>query len=373
MSHHPGPRALFPHLVPPTERMKRCLQLPDMEANITQPHISPPASTLPQLPASRSETPLTASESSQQQSPPPTAPRLALKTPSKIVKPSTSPSTSHPVSSPIIPTLRSNSARQAQNQAEGSSTDKEIRRSVSIANFPHPPKVKRTGLDSKYSTASHSLITEATAQSKDGNDTRTGSLRIKRLKTKASTDGLSQIHSGGSILSLLNGSGDSKSISSFPKIRMSNDFANLRSPPHSRSSSAQGSCSTSATTFEDTDEKKTKEEYVSTSDGSKRRASGRRQHEGKGNVTVSVRVRPDAGAEKSSGKDWMVDSRQSLVAYRGREGGDYYYGKSVAFRCTTSNTTSSASALWASQMPPPASELRSFVILHLKTICVVIC
>ena len=47
----------------------------------------------------------------------------------------------------------------------------------------------------------------------------------------------------------------------------------------------------------------------------------------KGSVVVSVRVRPDVGGQdptKSEG-EWMVDGRRSLVAYRGREGGDYHY------------------------------------------------
>ncbi|KOS16832.1 Kinesin-related protein 11 [Escovopsis weberi] len=44
----------------------------------------------------------------------------------------------------------------------------------------------------------------------------------------------------------------------------------------------------------------------------------------KGNVTVSVRVRPDANADNNEG-DWVVDSRTSLIAYRGKEGGEYYY------------------------------------------------
>lgn len=54
-----------------------------------------------------------------------------------------------------------------------------------------------------------------------------------------------------------------------------------------------------------------------------------RGKEAKGNVIVSVRVRPDASSQESSQADgeWMVDSRRSLVAYRGREGGDYHYGK----------------------------------------------
>ena len=229
---------------------------------------------------------------------------------------------------------------------EGVATDKEVRRSVSIANFPQPPKVRRAGLDRKYSTATHSLISEATAQSKDGAaDTGIGSLRIKRLKTKALTDGLGQMYSGGPTPTFLNGSGDDNAISSTSETRVSKDFASLRSPPHSRSSSAQGSYSTSATTFEDTDDKRAKEDgNVNKRDGNKRMNSGPREHEGKGNVIVSVRVRPDAGAEKSSGKDWMVDSRQSLVAYRGREGGEYYYGKPVVFHCTTSNPNLSGCA-----------------------------
>ena len=303
---------------------------------MTRPDLPPPTSALPQLPVSRLRSPLTVSESSRQQSAPPIASKFALKTPSKIIKASTSQSTNQTPSSPKPTTMRSNSTSQAHNHAEDLSTDKEVRRSVSIANFPHPPKARKAGLDSKYSTATHSLISDATAHNNYAGDSRAGSLRIKRLKTKASTDGLGRMYGGGSTPTLLNGSGDGKAISSTSETRVSNDLASLRSPPHSRSSSAQGSYSTSATTFEDTDDKRAREEgHVTTKDGGKRKASGQREYEGKGNVIVSVRVRPDAGAEKSSGKDWMVDSRQSLVAYRGREGGDYYYGKLVKFHYTT--------------------------------------
>lgn len=48
----------------------------------------------------------------------------------------------------------------------------------------------------------------------------------------------------------------------------------------------------------------------------------------KGNVIVSVRVRPDPGTPnnyQSEAGEWMVDGRRGLVAYRGREGGDYHY------------------------------------------------
>ena len=48
----------------------------------------------------------------------------------------------------------------------------------------------------------------------------------------------------------------------------------------------------------------------------------------KGNVIISVRVRPEPSNEggNAGAGEWMVDGRQSLVAYRGREGGDYIYG-----------------------------------------------
>ena len=51
----------------------------------------------------------------------------------------------------------------------------------------------------------------------------------------------------------------------------------------------------------------------------------------KGNVLVSVRVRPDAPGNESTKSDleWMVDGRRSLISYRGREGGEYTYGQFV--------------------------------------------
>lgn len=94
------------------------------------------------------------------------------------------------------------------------------------------------------------------------------------------------------------------------------------SDPQSRSSSAQDSYSTSATTYDDP------------ADGSTSKAEGASEKrsskiDGKGNVVVSVRVRPDTSGdhEKPEG-EWMVDGRKSLIAYRGKEGGDHYYGKS---------------------------------------------
>jgi len=78
-----------------------------------------------------------------------------------------------------------------------------------------------------------------------------------------------------------------------------------------------------ATTFEEHGESRGREASADAMDDN---TSGK-LIEGKGNVLVSVRVRPDAGDAKSKSEgEWMVDGRRSLVAYKGREGGDYYYG-----------------------------------------------
>jgi centromeric protein E len=66
---------------------------------------------------------------------------------------------------------------------------------------------------------------------------------------------------------------------------------------------------------------------VNPSSVSEKRAS--KGIDGKGNVIVSVRVRPDAESNEHGRVEgeWMVDGRKSLVSYRGKEGGEYIYGK----------------------------------------------
>lgn len=108
--------------------------------------------------------------------------------------------------------------------------------------------------------------------------------------------------------SLLSAGGDAKSVS----------HADLEgSPSQSRSSSAEGSYSTSATTFEDGDE---------TAGMAKSSSKSKDTKETKGNVIVSVRVRPNVSGESSANPEWMVDTRRGLLVYNGKEGGDYYYG-----------------------------------------------
>jgi centromeric protein E len=65
-----------------------------------------------------------------------------------------------------------------------------------------------------------------------------------------------------------------------------------------------------------------------------KRSSGTTKDSGKGNVIVSVRVRPDTGGGEQNSEDgeWMVDGRRSLISYRGREGGDHVYGMSGSWQ-----------------------------------------
>lgn len=124
--------------------------------------------------------------------------------------------------------------------------------------------------------------------------------------------------------SLLNGSGDGKSVATGGSIRFSDGLMSISSLTQSRSSSAQGSYSTSATTY---DEDGTAAPKPTTDVATKR------QSETKGNILVSVRVRPDAGQDRRPDGEWLVDGRKSLIAYNGKEGGEYLYGKYAVMRC----------------------------------------
>lgn len=106
---------------------------------------------------------------------------------------------------------------------------------------------------------------------------------------------------------------------------MSDGLISVASPPQSRSSSAQDSYSTSVTTYDDIEGVPPKPGAGADATNDKRAS---KSPDGKGNVVVSVRIRPDAGGNEHSKADgeWMVDGRKSLVSYRGKEGGDYYYG-----------------------------------------------
>ena len=205
--------------------------------------------------------------------------------------------------------------------------DKEVRRSISIASFPQPPgtgtRIPATPKTS--STMPHAMAESVPVRSSSSNATSqvVGGSRLKRLRIAGDPPNYPRSISTDSSR-LHNGNNTSKVAPIEGTARLSSGQSLGRSPTISRRSSADESCSTSATTFEDTDENGRRGRIDPDVVGSNRPTK-----EAKGNVIVSVRVRPDAGnsGDKKSEGEWMVDGRRSLVAYKGREGGEYFYGK----------------------------------------------
>lgn len=271
---------------------------------LSRPTADPPTTALPPVPPSKPP----------RKSLPATPTRL--KTPSR---PSALPTPGATSSTPEIPTVRAGSAA---GRASGIPSARSVRKTISIGAFPQPPIP---------------LSRPTTASSNDGSI-----FEKKRVSDGSTAAGLPHLSKGKKLPristasttsfrvsqtpSLLNSAGDGKSIPLSASNRISDAQSSVNSPPHSRSSSANGSYSTSATTFEDDHDEsrgRTKELEDAGTD-SKRNSKGK---EMKGNVIVSVRVRPDPSSQEKSQSDgeWMVDGRRNLIAYRGKEGGDYHY------------------------------------------------
>ncbi|KAH8591389.1 P-loop containing nucleoside triphosphate hydrolase protein [Bisporella sp. PMI_857] len=275
-----------------------------------RPSYGPPTTALPALPKTRKSTGMVPTVSTLQAM----TPKSGLRAPS----------------SPNLPPLQgTGSALPKMRTAPGvNGAGKTIRKTISINAFPQPPRgglgVRTASLPpSPLSTG----VTPTSANSADAPTAVTPGMVKKPKRSKASLsptrNPTPRSYVNGATPSLLNGSGDSRSISSGAGARGSDGLLSLPSPPQSRSSSAQDSYSTSATTFEENTESRGRTAAADSTD----EPNGGKHTEGKGNVIVSVRVRPDANGEqkgKAEG-EWMVDGRRSLVAYRGREGGDYYY------------------------------------------------
>lgn len=203
---------------------------------------------------------------------------------------------------------------------------KTIRKTISINAFPQPPRgaIRTTSLPP--SPLSTGIIRTTPEDSADTSPPGAALPKTRRRAKQSPGLGITTFI-GGSTPSLLNGSGDGKAISSGAGARNSDGLLDLPSPPQSRSSSAQDSYSTSATNYDDAGDG-TRGRQSSAEASADRHSS--KTADGKGNVLVSVRVRPDAngsGEQNKADGEWMVDSRRSLVAYKGREGGDYYYGE----------------------------------------------
>lgn len=265
---------------------------------LSRPAADPPAAPLPPIPQSkyaRKSLPQTPSR---------------LKTPSR---PSALPNAQNVQSTPEIPTVKS----VAQNGRGGIPTPQTVRKTVSIGQFPHPPNsISRPG-------TAQSLASPTSPHKRASDTSRVSTATASKLKKTPRYSNGSSTYRMSDTPSMLNSSIPSSAIPLVDNKRSSDAQSSIPSPPQSRSSSANGSYSTSATTFEEGDEDRGRAKGTEAAESPK--ISKGKEH--KGNVIVSVRVRPDtSGADSSASEgEWMVDGRRSLIAYRGKEGGDYVY------------------------------------------------
>lgn len=316
----------------------------------SRPPFAPPTSPLPSLPITKTRTPLPNIPDD-----PEDRPRTSsgLPTPSKLPARSVTvsalpkPSDSKSYSTPSVPTLNTSfaSPRPPTATAQSQSSLPTLRKVSSFGAFPLPPKgaprvssLPPSPLSTSESTSDlNGAQQKPTSSRRDSAKSKSTEGGAKRPKTPRSSGyGLRPRVSAGAAAalpgtpSLLNGSGENSFISSAEGARGSDGFLSLPSPPASRSSSVDGSCHTEGTIFEDHEPESTDRgrQHSMSSSNEVTRSSDTQKDNTKGNVIVSVRVRPDAGGGDVNTTDgeWIVDGRRSLVSYRGKEGGDYRYG-----------------------------------------------
>jgi centromeric protein E len=251
---------------------------------------------------------------------------VATRSPSSSLLPSPA-TASRAVSSSALPyrpgSKHSNSPSVPTLTAQGATADalppgKSLRKTVSIGAFPQPPKYTGKSSPNSPLSASSTLGGELvdrrlSSVSKASVPSRNSSLKKPRTSNIGGARGLLP-RSPLSPPSLLHGGADS--------VPVDTAHLSLPSPPQSRNSSPQGSYATSVNTFEDAGQDDMRGRPES------KRGSSSLPKDGKGNVLVSVRVRPDSGAKDSKQEqEWEVDNKQAQISYRGREGGDFIYGK----------------------------------------------
>ncbi|EFX02504.1 kinesin family protein [Grosmannia clavigera kw1407] len=263
-----------------------------MAAALPRSFNGPPSAALPALPVGKTRksiganpppTPRTSRAA-------PTTPRSGLRAPSTSALPGNFPQS-------LVPGLpRSSSGANA--------AGKTLRKTVSINSFPQPPRS-----DNRITSLPPSPLSAGAPTSR-----------------KPKTPTTPNYTSSNSTPSLLNGTGDGRSVAR-PGHRSSDGVISVASLPQSRSSSAQDSYSTSATQYDDIGDSSAGPRNGTTVPPTDESSNNHQSKgDGKGNIIVSVRVRPDAGGrDNKSDGEWMVDGRKALVAYGGKEGGDYYY------------------------------------------------
>ncbi|CAK1367970.1 Kinesin-like protein KIP2 [Cercospora beticola] len=313
----------------------------------------PPSGPLPALPVykTRNKSPDTTSSESRPTSiasQPRTTSTSTATTPKRTAIPSRSVTTSglptpgktsKAHSTPSVPTLRTTSTDSPipppSPAPSGIAVPKTVRKTTSIGQFPMPPKgtPRVSSLPpSPLSTAQSTSSTEnlpvpavpPKSKQRDGGVKHSNSENgLRKPKARSSGYGLRTKPSNASLASaaapsLLNGNNGGS--------RHHDSLLSVPSPPVSRPSSAAGSYQTDATIVEDVgDENGDRGRGRRSSASTKAKRDSEVGQDAKGNVLVSVRVRPDAGSEDKPEGEWMVDGRRSLISYRGKEGGDYRY------------------------------------------------
>ncbi|KAF2201855.1 kinesin-domain-containing protein [Delitschia confertaspora ATCC 74209] len=270
----------------------------------SRPAANPPTGPLPSLPVPKSRTSTPSSPVNRIPTasalPSPTKPNRAVSSSALPTRPHTRDS---PSSTSNVPTFT------ATDPAGALPGGKTLRKTISIGAFPQPPKYAN-----RITSHPPSPLSASSTPNGETLDQRLHAKTIPSRESSLRRTGPRPSMGGRSLLqksqlttpSLLNGNGDPASV------------VNHVSPPQSRTSSPHGS----ATTFEDidTDESRGRSENKNNTDGPSI------HKDGKGNVLVSVRVRPEPGARDGKQEmDWEVNGKRSLISYRGREGGDYIY------------------------------------------------
>ncbi|KAF2645456.1 kinesin-domain-containing protein, partial [Massarina eburnea CBS 473.64] len=276
----------------------------------SRPSIAPPTGPLPSLPVpkSRVSTASPTPRASANSLLPASADKRAS---SQSALPARPQSRAHASSSSHVPTLSTTDAPPGPLPA-----GKTLRKTVSIGAFPQPPKYVGRNVShppsplSASTTPNNEMVAQRTSSGSVKMPSVSGSVKkASRLSTVGGPRGLL----GKSPLSppsFLNGSGESMAVET--------SHLNLPSPPQSRNSSANGSYATSVTTFEDVGDDEARGRS-----GNQAADAASVLKDGKGNVIVSVRVKPEGKDQQEL--DWEVDNKRALIAYRGKEGGEHIY------------------------------------------------
>ncbi|KAM3414925.1 hypothetical protein BST61_g10066 [Cercospora zeina] len=311
----------------------------------------PPSGPLPALPVSktRNKSPDTTASSESRPtstaSQPRTTSATAATTPKRKATPSRSVTasglptpgkTSKAHSTPSVPTVKRTPTDGPGPPPSGLAAPKTVRKTTSIGQFPMPPKgtprvssLPPSPLSTAQSTSSTEnlpvpAVPPKSKQRGEGLKHSTSETGLKKPKARSSGYGLRTKPSNSSLASA---AAPSLLNSTSGGMRHHDSLLSVPSPPESRPSSAAGSYQTDVTVVgEFGDENGDRGRGRRSSASSKTKRDSGMGKDAKGNVLVSVRVRPDAGSEdhKPEG-EWMVDGRRSLISYRGKEGGDYRY------------------------------------------------